>query len=256
MVGKVHFIAFSPCGGTEKILDAVGRDIMLPRQMHNITLGKDRKDHRIFDKDELVFLGFPVYGGRMPRHFSSLIASLRGNGTPAVMVAVYGNRAFEGAFLDMHDAIGEIGFIPVAAVAAIAQHSSAPHIATGRPDDADKDTLAKFGLAAVEKAQNTPDEIAAPGAYPTWKLPAGATYFPRVDAAVCNACGRCALVCPTGSISDAAPQTTVTDTCIICAACVKYCPQKARVLGDPATRKALSSHLDQAVTRKESELFI
>lgn len=256
MITRVCFISFSPCGETERILESLGHDITLPKDAYNITLPQNRKEPLHFSSNDMVFLGFPVYGGRLPLRFPALMDSLHGDKTPAVMVASYGNRAFEGAFLDMRDTMLAKGFIPFAAVAAIAEHSSSPRIATERPDSADKAKLAEFGSTVLEKAHTSVNPIAAPGAYPTWTLPPGSTYFPEVDMNACNACGRCVRVCPVGAIPEHAPQTTLTEKCIICSACVKYCPQKARALGDAKTRKALASHLDDAITRKEPALFI
>ena len=93
MITNVHFVSFSPCGGTEKVATALGRDITLSKLSHNITLPESRAEDLHFDGDDLVFLAFPVYGGHMPRHFTSVVSCLHGNNTPLVMVAVHGHRA-------------------------------------------------------------------------------------------------------------------------------------------------------------------
>ena len=256
MISNIHLISFSPCGGTENVVKAIGRDIPLPKHEHNITLPKNRVQELRFTQSDLVIMGFPVYGGNMPLFFSSLIGHLKGTDTPLVMVAVYGNREYEGAFLDMHAGVTPNGFTPVAAIAAVAQHSAAPHIATGRPDADDREKLAAFGLQALHKAQTSKDTLAAPGAHRTWDMPAGVDIFPNTNLDACTNCGLCAEVCPTGAVSADEAPATAKEKCIVCAACINYCPAKARRFGNADTMKEYASHLVHAVTRKEAVIFV
>lgn len=257
MIKTVHFISFSPCGGTEKVSHAIARDISLPKKMHNITLSKNRENRIAFGEEDLVFLAFPVIGGRMPRFFGEFISILRGNGTPLVLVSVYGNRAYEGSFLDMDKGLRPNGFNPVAAIAAVAEHSLNPLAATGRPDADDAGKLAGFGCQALEKAQGG-GGIAAPGKYPAWSLPPGIMpLFPETDADACTRCGACVGVCPNKAIPADSPDKTLLDKCIVCAACIKYCPAKARTIGfaSPEIMKEMARHRDaMMLERKEPEM--
>lgn len=255
MVARVRFVSFSPCGGTEKVAAALGRDIALPKLFHSITLPKNRADILAFSGSDLVFLAFPVYGGRMPLYFPSIVSCLLGDDSPLVMVAVYGNRAYEGAFLDMHGTVLANGFKPIAAIAAVAEHSGSPMVATGRPDVDDTEKLSGFGVRVLRRAREGAQMVKIPGAYPEWRIPPNTDLSLHTDPDVCTACGLCADVCPNAAIPVEAPQTTVIDKCIACSACIKYCPQKARRLGDAQTKKVFSSHLLHAVERKEPELF-
>lgn len=45
-----------------------------------------------FTKDDIVVLGVPVYGGRIPAVLNNVINNLKGDGTKAILVSVYGNR--------------------------------------------------------------------------------------------------------------------------------------------------------------------
>lgn len=58
-----------------------------------------------------------------------------------------------------------------------------------------------------------------------------------------------------GAVSD---DGTATDTgkCIVCGACIKYCPAKARRFGTAETMKEYATHLLHAVERKEAILFL
>lgn len=251
----VHIVAFSPCGGTFRVAKLLARD--LPVIEHDWTLPASRSERLRFASDALVFLAFPVYGGRMPRNIREVFANLEGDSTACAMIAVYGNRAYEGALLDLHAAATARGFRPIAAVAAVAEHSMAPTVAAGRPNASDAARLAGFGQQIVARAKSGGCLVKAPGAMPAWKVPAGASLFPVTDASVCAACGQCAAVCPAGAISEADPSRTNTQRCIVCAACVKYCPQQARQMGSPASREHFKPHLEAAAAaRREPELFL
>lgn len=253
----VHLVSFSPCGGTWQVLRALSRDCALPLRIHDVTLPASRSFPLSFPDDGLVIFGFPVYGGRMPRNLEAVFAEIEGHDTPCALVAVYGNRAFEGALLDLHAAARARGFRPVAAVAAIAGHSMAPALAAGRPneDAADIERLAAFGRRIFAFAEEGLTLEKAPGRLPDWKLPEGLSPFPETDAARCVRCGKCAAFCPTEAIPIRQPETTDTSACIVCNACVKYCPQGARRLGDPKLREYFRPHLAEAAIRKEAEFF-
>lgn len=259
MIKEAHFISFSPCGGTENVNQALRQGVSLPAREHNITLPQNRAQSRTFGRDDLVFLAFPVYGGHMPRFFAEFIAGLSGSDTPIAFVAVYGNRAYEGAFLDMDKALRPQGFRPIAAIAAIAEHSTVPTAATGRPDAEDADKLAEFARQTVAKAQAGGEAVAMPGEYPAWSLPPGALpLFPKTDADACTACGVCAAACPNSAIPADSPCDTDLAKCLVCAACIKYCPEKARSMGlsSPEVMQEMAKHRANMLMRKEPELFV
>ena len=53
--------------------------------------------------DTVAVFAAPVYGGRIPRTALERMEGIRGEGTPAVVIAVYGNRAFEKAAAELAD---------------------------------------------------------------------------------------------------------------------------------------------------------
>lgn len=254
-IAKAHLVSFSPCGGTRNVNAALCRDIELPLLSHDWTLPASRED-LTFGPDDLVFLAFPVYGGRMPRNIDLLFAKLHGRDTPAALIAVYGNREFEGALLDLHAAAVANGFLPVAAVAAVAEHSMASQVATGRPDVADRETLAEFGRIILDRSRKGQRLDMAPGAYPDWKLPEGVHLFPVSDPEKCVSCGNCADICPAEAIPAQNPLNTDYEKCIVCGACAKYCPAQARSMGSQKSREMVASHIATCLARrKEPEIF-
>ena len=252
---KIGLVFFSPCGGTKKVMHALVKNVNAPINEHDITLPKGRMGDLTFSGDDFVFFGFPVYGGRMPVNIADLFKVIRGDKTPCALVAVYGNRAFDGALLDLHKAAASRGFIPISAVAAIAEHALASQLATGRPDEEDRAKLAEWGTRILDFKKNGMRLDTAPGAYPEWVIPQGVSPYPVTDKAKCIKCGTCVEVCPTEAISANEPWVTDNAKCIFCGACAKYCPTNARVMGNEKFHEFGKPHLVEAAIRKEPELF-
>lgn len=252
---KINSVFFSPCGGVKNVMRALMKNVNAPVREHDITLPKGRDKDLSFAQDDFVFFGFPVYGGRMPVNIEKLFKHIRGEGAPCVLVAVYGNRAFEGALLDLHKAASGRGFIPIAAIAAIAEHSLAPQLAAGRPDEEDQAKLADWGVKILEFESNGLRLASAPGKYPDWVIPQGVSPYPITDREKCIKCGICAEVCPTAAIPVEEPWLTDDANCVICGACAKYCPENARIMGNKLFHDFGKPHLAEAAIRKEPQLF-
>ena len=254
---RLHLLSFSPGGGTAEVNRALARDVEADLFLHDCTTPGARQAPLPFAPEDRVFMAFPVYGGRMPRNIDEVFRHIEGNGARCALVAVYGNREFEGALLDLFAIAVKKGFRPVAAVAAVAQHSLAPQVAAGRPDSEDRSELAAFGRRIMAAMRTDVRLEYAPGAYPEWKPPRGASLFPITDREKCVACGQCAAVCPSAAIPADDFAATDTERCIVCAACARYCPTGARQMGTPESREKLAHHLVTAASRrKEPELWL
>lgn len=254
-LNAVHTIVLSPCGGTLKAAEAVARGIPLERRVHNHTR-PDKRRALSCGPEELVIFGFPVYAGRVPGVAEAVFRNLSGRHTPAVLVAVYGNREFEGALLDLDRLARERGFQPVAASAAVAEHSLDSAVAAGRPDAADAAALADFGRQIYERLLAQPDLEAfpfeAPGAYPEPR-PSGGGFRPVADPERCTACGQCVPACPVSAIPEDDPLQTA-ETCIACAACLKVCPEEARAF-PPAQAEPLQAWLRGVTAERKNPQF-
>lgn len=62
------------------------------------------------------------------------LARMKGNGAAAVLIVVYGNRACDDTFAELQDTLEAAGFLCVAAVAAVAEHSILRQYAAGKPE--------------------------------------------------------------------------------------------------------------------------
>ena len=94
--------------------------------------------------DTLCIIAVPVFAGRVPDIAAERLRKIQGHGATAVLAAVYGNRAFEDALLELQDIVGENGFRCIAGISAVAEHSIARQFGAGRPDLQDAQELKDF----------------------------------------------------------------------------------------------------------------
>lgn len=252
-VTKSVLAVFSPTGGTEKVAQAVCRGMGLPQR--TIDLSKETEACTLA-ADELLVAAFPVYGGLIPAAAHQRLEQLHGTGGPAVAVAVYGNRAYENALLEIKDVLQGNGFIVTAAGAFIAEHSIARDIAAGRSDETDIASAESFGAQVVEKIRQAEmvAEITVPGD-PAYKEKVAGSGITPIASEACVACGICAALCPVKAIPQDQPNTT-TELCFGCLRCVSVCPQHARDIPDAAKQQVGAFLQATASEPKQPELFL
>ena len=235
---------FSPTGGGEKVAQAIRRGLEGCAPCSDV-------EPRIF--------AVPVYGGHMPalakKRFDLVRATA--DGQPAILVAVYGNRAFEHALTDLETFVRERGFRPIATAAFVCEHSySTPDtpIAAGRPDADDLQAAEQFGRLVGQKLlagdpasvraadlQDEPSPEASVKRFAAFVREFSARqaasprpFVPEYRADLCSGCGACIAACPAEAIgSDYAIDPA---RCIACCACVKACPVQARRFLSPFAR--------------------
>ena len=100
----------------------------------------------------------PVFGGRIPAYALEQLRAFQGGNARAVTLAVFGNRDFDDALLELNDAAAAAGFKVIASAAPIAEHSMVRSIGAGRPDAQDQKELAAFAgqvRAKLEKGDDS-----------------------------------------------------------------------------------------------------
>lgn len=222
---KVTTLYFSATYTTKRVVEAVAAGISDEVVTYDITNDTNTATV-VVPHDEVLVVGVPVYAGRVPAMAVERLQRFKGDGTPAVVVAVYGNRHYDDAVLELHDIMTSCGFRTVAAGAFIAQHSIFPKVGKARPDGADMAEIKEFAAKAVNLLADNFGDINIPGNRP-YKVPCGIPIWPTASRR-CTACGACARLCPTGAIDPASPKGVDKTKCIKCGRCIVVCPAKAR----------------------------
>lgn len=250
---KLCKIVFSPTGGTEKVANILANPFGCETQLIDLTAPDFDGANAVIAADDICIIAAPSYGGRVPATTSARLASLKGNGAKAVLVAVYGNREFEDTLVELKDVAEAAGFVPFAAVAAIAEHSILRKFAAGRPDESDEAELTSFA-ERIAADLNASASISIPGNVP-YKESKGSSMKPSADES-CIQCGLCAERCPVRAIPSDHPDQTDSAACISCMRCISVCPVNARSLAPEAL-----AFVDQFLTkvaseRKSNQLFL
>jgi ferredoxin len=258
----MHCIFFSPTGTTRAIALAVANGLGTDFSIVDLTF--PRQPDPTPDSGPVV-IGVPVYSGRVPTlAVERLRQHVRGQGRSAVLVVVYGNRAFEDALLELRDLAEELGFVPVAGAAFVGEHSfstAAYPVAAGRPDQEDKGAARAFGQAAREKLAQAGDlatrpRLHVPGNYPYRDGVQPALISPETVAENCVLCGECERACPSAAITMSADAVeTDKSLCLRCCACIRACHQAARVMLHPRILELGQMLHDKFDRRAEPEVF-
>lgn len=255
---QVTSIYFSPTDSTKQAVELIAAQIPGSHESLDLTDAKYRPDY-CFTENEVVLVGVPVYGGRVPKTAAERIKKLHGHQTAAVLVVAYGNRAYDDALLELKNLLIEQGFRPAAAAAVVTEHNIVRGVATGRPDAADQQKIKAFGANLAAKLHDTKStyaltELAVKGndpykEYHTLPLKIKVT-------SGCTNCGVCIKNCPVQAISRTDPKVVDEARCITCMRCVKVCPNGGRKIG-ALVQFAIDHKLKKVCAgRKEPEFIL
>jgi len=263
-INSAKLIYFSPTKTTKKVVENIAQGIEVDT-VHQLDLTMPETRTQEFEElhDELAIIGTPVYAGRVPIDAVHRLQRLKANGTPAVVIVLYGNREYEDALLELKDLAVEAGFKPVAGGAFIGEHSFANEttpIANGRPDTEDLRKAKEFGkmirkrMRVIHALDDMPP-LQVPGNFPYKERGKLSKASPITQKTLCTTCETCAKVCPTAAIT--VNDTVVTDpnACILCCACVKNCPTQARVMEEPRIEQIAKWLSTNYSKRKEPEIY-
>ena len=252
---SIYSIYFSPTGGTKKVMDILTEGLSIDSQ---IDLSDPEADYGRynFEKKDVCLIGAPVFEGRVPFVALERMRQMRANGAMAVLVVVFGNRAYDDALLELKNEAASCGYTVGAAVAAVAEHSIMRQYGAGRPDAQDKMQLRQFSEKIAELIANREHvkEFTVPGNAAYQELN-GFPLKPTADKS-CVKCGLCAEKCPVQAIPKEDPASLKKEKCIVCMRCVAICPQKARKLNKAALFAASQAMKKVFAERKQNELYI
>ncbi|MDO4305556.1 MAG: EFR1 family ferrodoxin [Eubacteriales bacterium] len=253
MLNIAELYYFSPTGGTKKAGKIFCEGISKNVKTVDLSL-RDKAVEK--PEGELVVIAVPVFGGRIPAIAAERLNKLEGSGKKAVTLVIYGNRAYEDALLELNNIVTERGFQVAASAALVAQHSMAPEVGKGRPDEQDRRSILEFAGKVLDKLESGSESpVKVPGNYP-YKNGMSMLVTP-VSLPSCKQCGKCATVCPTGAIQiENGAAITSPERCILCMACVSACPEHARILPPPLQEKMEQMLGALKSVRRENEFFL
>lgn len=248
-IRRIYLVYFSATGTTQTVVRRIGaalaQRLAVPVEEIDFTLPEARDREHLFGADDLVLAATPVYAGRVPNVLLPYLKTrLRGGGTPAVPVVLFGNRNFDDALIELRDLLEAAGFRTVGGAAFVGEHSFSDTLAAGRPDADDLRQANAFAQQLADKLEAL-DTVPEQPVFVEGQTPVRPYYTPRDRAGnpvnilkvkpkisdACDDCGICARLCPMGSI-DPKEVRSYTGICIKCGACIKKCPRHARYYDD------------------------
>jgi ferredoxin/flavodoxin len=260
----LNIIYYSPTRTTQNIVKTIGQELGL-KLLEEYSITSKLIDFKPALNDNcLTIIGMPTYGGRLPIEAVEKLKKLQSKNTPAVIVVVYGNRAYDDALLELKMLVENCGFKIIAAAAFIGEHSYSSidkPIAMGRPDELDLIKCIEFSQKIKAKMIDLKIEdvvdLNIPGTYPhkeRSKRPD--SICPETDYDKCDNCGICVDVCPSNAITINGQVITNAELCTWCCACVKSCPTGARIFENPTIDAIKERLFTMCSERREPEFFV
>lgn len=252
---SVYSMYFSPTGGTQKVMNILTERLSIDCQIDLSAADTDYSTYS-FTEEDVCLIGVPSFGGRVPVIVLERMRQMQVNNAMAVLVVVFGNRAYDDTLLELKNEASAYGYKVKAAVAAVAEHSIMRKYGKGRPDSQDEMELRQFSNKIAELITNKKNEkvFVIPGSS-QYKKYNGVPFKPKAGKA-CTKCGVCAEKCPVQAIPQNNPASLDKEKCISCMRCISVCPQNTRKLNTVVLFIASQMMKKAFVNRKQNELYL
>lgn len=249
-------LVFSPTGGTKKVSQIVEESFSTDGIFVDLTEPIFNESDVQIDPDDICLIAVPAFGGRVPKIAEKRISLLNGNNAKVILIVTFGNRDFEDSLIELQDIAISANFKPIAAIAAVTQHSIMPQFGTGRPNMADKIEIKKFTETIVDYIYKVKfaDQLQLPGNEP-YKDHHKIKIHPKGNNK-CNECKECALACPVEAIDKNNPRVTDINKCISCMKCVSICKNNSRKVNKMMTYIAANKMAAEFEEVKKNQLFL
>lgn len=245
---------FSPSGGTKKAAIMLANKLADKYEIIDSTSNCNREIEIALKGDDLLIIAAPVYAGKIPQ-VKGLFKNFKGDKTPCIVMAAYGNRHYDNALAEMQEILETSGFICIGAIAPIIPHIYSEKLGNNRPDSYDEVIIDNFACKIKEKLNNyNIESIIVPGerkpefleTYPGSKIPR------LFDKNKCVNCIACVSQCPVSAIDKDSKEINL-NICISCMNCASVCKFEARTFDYSQTKIYLESNY---LKRREVEYFI
>jgi len=276
-IETVTLMYFSPTLSTKKILYAIvkGMNIKVKNDI-NLTIKDNREKCGYKVENDLIIIGVPVYGARIPKNLYPYLKAIKGNNTPAVLVTVFGNVSKGFALNELHTLVSKRGFKVIAMGAFIGRHSFATKkapIAFDRPNNKDlqiannfgEDIIRKLQLADYIKNDNIVSQCISSDIIGNFfnifhrVLPQNSNKTiikePIVNLDKCTKCKICVEGCPKQAINNDTLKINMS-LCIGCFRCVRFCPERAREILYKEDKFIRLFFNKENISQKKAEIFI
>lgn len=238
---KVKVVHFSPTGGTENAAYILGQYLSPEAEYYPIVAPADREKGVEFAKEDLAVFAAPSYGGLIPL-VDDMFTHAKGNDTPAVVLASFGNRNYDDCLAQMRALIEPQGFKVIGAISVVTPHVFSEKAGHSRPTPEDRKVIKEFADKILAKVKDGSfDAIEIPG-NPTpepkeLKVPTKQFFEEN-----CVRCMKCYEGCPKRAIDK---ETLAIDEskCISCQHCTYVCDFHGRSYDPTAMRPFIENNL-------------
>lgn len=252
---KINALYFSPTGGTKHVLDIICSVWDCEKNYIDLC---DLDSEISFKDTDICMIAVPSFGGRIPQFLIPKFRLIHGNRAKTILIAVYGNRAYEDTLIELKDVAESSEFLCCCCAAAISRHSIIPKYGAGRPDPDDIKELKAFSSQCQKLllTKDFPDtfSITVPGNRP-YRPYATLPLNPKAGKS-CTGCGICSRRCPVGAIPSDNLCKCSKETCISCMQCVSICPHGARHVSSAILKAAELKLKKVCGKRKENQFFL
>ena len=240
----IGIIYFSATGVTElvsKHISSVLENEGHTTQLKNILTLKIRQSSIDFEKFDMIFFGFPVFGGRAPKIAEDWISSLDGKNQKCSMFFTYGARDLELAHQATYYLLTQSNFQVVLSAEFIGRHSfnvgKGWSLAEGRPNQLDFNVTTEFAIESLKRFQKDIEfKVDLSGfSYKKKRIREArgvmVNFYPSRGEDDCSMCSLCEKECPVEAFNAISGETN-RKLCIQCMHCVTICPDKILRIGD------------------------
>jgi len=145
MNNYLKLIYFSPTDSTKNILYKIvsGMNYNIDEEF-NLTDYDNKNYENNFKENEIILLGTPVYGGRVPKIAKDRFNRIKGNNSKIILVMTYGGVHYDDSLKEFYEIMNNKGFIIIGIGIFVVKHNAIKSMGINRPNDRDYDEIKFF----------------------------------------------------------------------------------------------------------------